>query len=159
GNDWFATNLTSGPSDLSQVSFYTYYPGEAKESDGVTCWGRSQGMGTTTYAASRGLSAGVWHKVELWMKLNTVGQANAVQRLWLDGAQKAEWTGLVLRTDNILKLNSMTIDAGSVVPQTEHAYVDDIMVLAAMPNGSSGSSGQTPPPSPAPVASVGVSLN
>src|SRR5262249_20503372 len=53
--------------------------------------------------------------------------------------------------------NSIMVDAGTVQKQTEHVYIDDIIVLPTMPSGSS--QGSTTPPAPAPVANVGVSLN
>src|SRR5262249_19441152 len=83
-------------------------------------------------------------------KLNTVGQSDGVQRMWLDGQLAGEWTGLTFRTDAVLQLNSLMLDGFAGAPQTQHLYIDDVSILPAMPTA-------TPAP-PAPVASVAVTL-
>ena len=153
GTDFFATSVVAGtatnPLDLA---FATYYPGMP------SCTGQSAGPGTTTsYASARRLTPGPWHQVAVWVKLNRVGQSDGQQVIWLDGAVVGQWSGLVYRTSTILKLNSLMLDAFAAAPQTEHAYVDDVVVLAALPAGVTLPG--TPPPPPAPVATVGVTLN
>ncbi|HEY2379357.1 MAG TPA: Ig-like domain-containing protein, partial [Gemmatimonadaceae bacterium] len=151
GSDFFATSVALGSAASNlDLSFSTYYPGMPPSTDGVSCFGQSQGT-ATTYSASRRLTRGAWHRIEFWVKLNTVGKSDGVQRTWLDGQLVGEWTGLILRSDGVLKLNSLMLDGEAIAPITEQLYVDDVQVLPAMP--------ATAPPPPAPVASVAVTLN
>jgi len=134
GTDFFATMLvTDQTGNPGQTRFYTYYPAMAREPDGVTCWGR-YGDGRETYVPPLALSLGVWHRVEFWVKLNTPGQANASQTFWLDGVQRGTWSGISLRSSDILRLNSvqLTFSSGGV-PQTQQLYVDHLVVATARP--------------------------
>jgi uncharacterized protein YjdB len=148
GTDFFAsmlvTDLVGNP---GPTRFYSYYPAMAREADGVTCYGRF-GDGRETYA-SQAMSSGVWHQVEYWVKLNTVGQANSVQTFWIDGVQRGNWAGLSFRSSSILRLNSVQLSFSTGgAPQTQHMYVDNLVVSSRMP-------GQSAPA--APVASLVVS--
>jgi hypothetical protein len=101
------------------------------ENDGVTCWGRHSGMGVTNYTGTSAISRGAWHRVEFWVKLNTPGQNNGVQRLWVDGQLRGEWTGLALRNTNLLRLNSITLEAslmGGAQAATRRLMVDNVVV-------------------------------
>ena len=154
GTDFFAATVETGSSSNAlDLAFDTYYPGMPREPDGVTCWGRTPSA-APTYAAARRLTAGVWHRVELWVKLNTVGQNDGIEQLWLDGALIGEWNGLVFRTSTLLRVNSLMLDGAAQAPQTQRLYVDDIELRTANPRGST----PPPPPPPAPVASVTVVL-
>src|SRR5207237_966499 len=71
GADFFAAMLVAESSGSpGPVRFYTYYPGMAREPDGVTCWGR-YGDGVATYTPPLTLSAGEWHRVEFSVQLDT----------------------------------------------------------------------------------------
>ena len=54
--------------------------------------------------------------------------------MWLDGQLAGEWTGLTLRTNNALELNSLMLDGEGTAPQTEHLYIDDVQVLSGTTN-------------------------
>jgi uncharacterized protein YjdB len=148
GTDFFAAMLVSDPvGDPGFTRFYSYYPAMAREADGVTCWGRF-GDGRESYL-QQGMSLGVWHHVEYWVKLNTPGQANSMQTFWVDGVQQGTWSGLSFRSSTILTLNSVQLtfsNGGS--PQTEHFYVDNLVVSSRLPGTDT---------SVAPVALVAVS--
>jgi uncharacterized protein YjdB len=146
GTDFFAAMLVTDPvGSPGPTRFYSYYPAMAREPNGVTCWGRF-GDGTETYAPLA-MSRGDWHHVEYWVKLNTPGQANAIQTFWIDGVQRGSWSGLSFRSSSILALNSvqLTFSTGAA-PQTQHLYVDDLVVRTTQP----GSPGSQPPPVTAP---------
>ena len=131
GTDWFATNITTLPGgNPGLVRFYTYFPTMAREPDGVTCWGRYSGQGSTTYPDDANTMArGVWHLVEFYVKLNTPGNADAVQRMWIDGVLKGEWTGLSIRSSSILMLNSLTLEASAATESQQRTLdVDDVLV-------------------------------
>jgi hypothetical protein len=132
GNQWFATNIVMmGQQDPGPIRFYAYWPGMPKENEGVTCWGRLSGIGTTNYMNESPISKGAWHRVEFSVKLNTPGQANGEQRVWVDGVLRGEWTGLVLRNTNMLKLNSLTLELSKMDGSesvTRRMYVDNVVV-------------------------------
>lgn len=136
GTDFFATNIVTDPSGSpGPALFYSYFPAMSREPDGVTCWGRYSGQGTTTYPDSANtMSRGVWHTVEFWVKLNTPGNTDAVQRMWVDGVLKGEWTGLSFRSSAILQLNSVTLEASAfTTSQVRTLLVDDVLVTNAKP--------------------------
>lgn len=138
GSDFFTTSAvtepTGGTSTLTPpVRIYSYFPGMAREPDGVTCWGR-YGNGSEQYYAPTQMSFGVWHKVEFWVRINSIGQSNGAQRVWIDGRLEGEWTSVQLRTSTILKLNSLQLSFSSINPAAQHMYVDDILVLANKPS-------------------------
>ena len=154
GTDFFVTSVVAGAStDPLDLAFSSYYPAMPRNASGG-CSGQSAGS-ATTYAASRRLTAGVWHRVEFWVRLNTVGQSDGLQRIWLDGQLVGEWSGLTFRTSRILALNSVMLDGAATAPQTQHLYIDDVQLLSAPPTTQPP---PPPPPPPAPVAAVSVTL-
>lgn len=138
GSEWFATNLVMLPQeDPGPIRFYTYFPGMQPEGDGVTCWGRHSGLGVVNYTGTSTISRGAWHRVEFWIKLNTPGQSNGTQRVWVDGQLRGEWTGLALRHTNLLKLNSITLEGslmGGTQVLTRRLMVDNVVVAHARSN-------------------------
>ena len=81
----------------------------------------------------------MWHTLEFEVQLNDPGQANGVQRFWLDGVLRGEWKNFVFRTSTVLMLNALTLESsmnetqgGS--PQNQAMYVDDILVTTGRPN-------------------------
>lgn len=137
GSQWFATNVVMlANENPGPIRFYTYFPGMQTENDGVTCWGRHSGMGVTNYTGTSAISPGDWHRVEVFVKLNTPGQSNGVQRMWVDGQLRGEWTGLALRSTNSLKLNSLTLEGslmGGTQAATRRLLVDNVVVAQSRP--------------------------
>jgi hypothetical protein len=141
GTDFFSTWLvmpTSNSNDVpSLLRMYTYYPGMPKQPDGVTCWGSYGLTDGATYATPPALTRGVWHKAELWVKLNAIGQANGAEKYWLDGQLVGNWPNMVLRKTTDLRLNRVMLGfshagAGPAsVPRT--LYIDDLVILKARP--------------------------
>ena len=136
GTDFFAAMLiTEASGNPGPTRFYTYYPAMAREPDGVTCWGR-YGDGTERYTPPLTLTPDAWHHVEFWVKLNTPGQDNASERLWIDGAERGRWAGFSLRTSAVLRLNAvqLTFNRGvSGGPTAQQLFVDDLVVRSAGP--------------------------
>jgi len=141
GTDFFAAVVamlrTANP---GPTRFYTYYPAMARERDGVTCYG-SLGLRpgeAASYYEPTEITPGAWHHIEFWVVLNTPGQSNAVQRMWIDGVLRGTWSGISLRTSSILMLNAVTITnsiAGGSL-QTQRMWVDDILVARTRPGGT-----------------------
>jgi len=136
GTDFFAAMLTTEGGNPGATRFYTYYPAMAREPDGVTCWGR-YGDGSETYTPPLEMTRGTWHRVELWVKLNTPGQNNATQTFWIDGVQRGNWEGFSFRSSNLLRLNSVQltfnrgISGGSTV---QRLFVDHLVVTTGRPS-------------------------
>jgi hypothetical protein len=137
GTDFFiAMVVTEATGDPGDTRFYTYYPAMAREGDGVTCWGR-YGDGTETYVPPLALSSGVWHHLEFWVKLNTPGQSNASQTLWIDGVQRATWSGFSFRSGTELRLNSVQLSFNRGIsggPVEQHLYVDHVVATTVRPS-------------------------
>ncbi len=146
GTNFFTANVVTRAQSTLPLRFYTYYVGMARESDGVTCYGRygdSSDPGgapnpAAIYFPPLDVSTGGWHLLEFQLNLNTPGMANGSERMWLDGVEKGEWSGLVFRTSNILMVNAFTIESsmnetqgGS--PQAQTLYFDDVLVLSHRP--------------------------
>ena len=145
GTDYFNASLfadyNGNPGD---TRFYTYYPGM----NTAGCYGDT-GAGRATYTAPLAMTHGVWHRVDMSVKLNRVGYNDGVQRFYVDGVLRGEWRNMVFRTSNVLTLNSVTFDFGSQgAPQTQRLWIDDITVVAQ---------GSGTAPAPAPVTSVSLS--
>jgi uncharacterized protein YjdB len=145
GTNFFATNVVTLNQSTLPLRFYSYYVGMARESDGVTCYGRhgnNEDPGGTpnpaaSYFAPLDVSKNVWHLVEFEVTLNTPGQSNGVQQFWLDGVLKGEWSGLNFRTQSVLKLNALTLEASmngpNTSPQTQTLSIDDVLVATGRP--------------------------
>jgi hypothetical protein len=134
GTDFFMAMLIAEPGDNpGPMRFYAYYPAMRREPDGVTCWGR-YGDGTETYQPPMTLSPGGWHHVEFSVKLNAPGQANTTQTFWIDGVRRGTWSGLSLRSGDVLRLNAvqLTFNRGiSGGPAAQQLFVDNLVVTTA----------------------------
>lgn len=62
----------------------------------------SQNIGTKT-----AVRFGQWDKLKLYIKPNTLGQANGVVRFWINGVLKAEHTNVALREDVAVNPNKL----------------------------------------------------
>jgi hypothetical protein len=132
GSDFFSTTLIAEPT--GPLRFYTYYPGMAREPDGVTCWGRF-GDGGETYRPPLALTPDVWHRLEFLVALNTPGTADARQTFWVDGVERGSWAGISFRERPILRLTSLqlTFSVSGGVPRTQEVHVDSLTVLSSRP--------------------------
>ncbi len=131
GTDFALSNIVSGDIPGGGMTFYTYYVGEPKEPDNVTCWGR-YGTGVAQYYSPREIYRGSWHHIEFYEKLNTPGQNNSIQRFWLDGVLQGEWKGAVFRTIPDLLNTAFTIELStSGITSTQVFYIDDVKVYGS----------------------------
>ena len=136
GTDFFNAFLTTEPGtgDPGNMRFYTYYPDMSREPDGSTCWGR-YGDGSNSYSPPLTMTRGVWHRIELWVKLNTPGQYNATQKLWIDGVLRGTWSGFRFRNTTDLRLNAFLIIAlGQPASVVRKIQIDDIVISPAAPS-------------------------
>ena len=72
-----------------------------------------------------------WHRYEIEVQLNTVGQADGWQRMWVDGVLKIEHLNVRYRTTTGMKLWAVTIDTGNIPGGA--LYVDDVLVTSRRP--------------------------
>ena len=135
GTDFFATAAVLEPfqGEPAPMDIYTYYPGMPTTGG---CYGTNGTEVGAVYYPPRTLSYDVWHKVEMWVKLNTPGQHDGHQMLWLDGRLVGDWPNLVLRTSTILELNSLQLSFNVCcggATHTQDIYWDDVLVTTGIP--------------------------
>jgi len=104
---------------LQPLSFYTYWP------DMTCCYGNVQFQPSPKVAPV----TGQWQEVVFHIKLNTPGQSDGLQEVWLNGVKKLSQQNMRWRTTTDLRLNEVRFDnympGGS---QTQYLWVDDITV-------------------------------
>ena len=118
----------TGGGSPGPLSFYTYHMDMLAQSG--DCWGDA-GTGRATYGTGRSMSRGVWHRVELKVKLNTPGQANGWERMYIDGVMQGEWMNLRQRSTTGIKINALQLSAqtsGGAASATRTLHVDDVAV-------------------------------
>jgi hypothetical protein len=73
---------------------------------------------------------GQWQEVVFHVKLNTPGQNNGSQTLWLNGVKKIDVQNMRWRNTYDVTLNNIRFDnyMASGPSKTEHVWVDDVMV-------------------------------
>ncbi len=76
--------------------------------------------------------ANTWHRYELEVQLNTVGQSDGWQRIWVDGVLKVEHANVKYRTTSGMKLWAITFDTGTLTGSGAY-YVDDVVVATKHP--------------------------
>ena len=139
GTDFFVAGVPMDQNSGGRFSrFYAYYPAMPRQGDGVTCYG-SFGLGageSASYTEPSEVPAGGWHHVEFWVRLNTPGQSNGVQKFWVDGVLTGSWLGQSIRTSSVLMLNGATISASRGGGAAQEMLVDDVLVARARPGGT-----------------------
>ena len=132
GSDYFSSFVFADDGDPGPLRFYTYHLDMPRS--GTQCWGDEATSGM--YAGSGLLSRDAWHRVEFFVQANTPGAADGVQRMWIDGALRGQWTGLRFRSTSNLVITSiqLALYSASTVAQTQKLYVDDVVVTQAPPN-------------------------
>ncbi len=83
------------------------------------------------------VARGQWISVEVMMKMNTVGERDGEQALWIDGKCVGRWGGYRWRTNEDLKVNAVWLlyyitDAAvrrqRGEPKPEYVFFDDVVV-------------------------------
>jgi hypothetical protein len=122
GTDYFYAGLDPEEVNLptlQPLSFYTYWP------DMTCCYGNVQFQPSPKVA----LVTGQWQEVVFHIKLNTPGQSDGLQEVWLNGVKQLSQQNMRWRTTTDLRLNEVRFDdymPGG--PQTQYLWVDDITV-------------------------------
>jgi hypothetical protein len=69
--------------------------------------------------------------------LNTPGQSNGNQRLWIDGALRGAWSGLRFRSSSVLRLNAVQLTFSRSTAEASTAqklWVDNLVVSTRRPS-------------------------
>lgn len=136
GTDFFIAMVVTEPTgNPGPTRFFTYYPGMAREPDGVTCWGRF-GDGTEKYEPPLTLAPGAWHHIELVVKLNAPGESNGSQQLWIDGVLRGTWADMQFRSSSALRLNAVQLTFNRGIeggPTPQKLWVDNLVVSKRRP--------------------------
>jgi hypothetical protein len=123
GTDYFYAGVDpefiSGDAPLKPLHFYTYWP------DMTCCYGNRFYQSSPKIP----LVGGQWQAVVFHIKLNTPGQYDGSQTLWINGVKKIDVQNLRWRTTTDLRLNEIRFDDYmSQGPTTEHLWIDDVTV-------------------------------
>ena len=104
---------------LLPFSFYTYWP------DMQGRYGNVRAQSSPTIP----LVGGAWQEVVFHVKLNTPGQSDGSQTVWINGVKKLDQQHMRWRTTTDLRLNEIRFD--NYMPgglRTQHVWVDDVLV-------------------------------
>jgi len=122
GTDFFYAGVDPdfvGDDSLRPLSFYTYWP------DMSCCYGNR----FVQTAPQIPLIGGQWQEVVFHIKLNTPGQSDGSQTLWVNGVKKIDMQNMRWRTTTDLRLNLIRFSNWTQsAPIVEHVWVDDMTV-------------------------------
>jgi len=131
GTDYFYAGVDpefiNGDPALKPLHFYTYWPD-------MTCpplYPDDPCYGNPFYQTSPKipLGGGQWQEVVFHIKLNTPGQYDGSQTLWINGVKKIDVQNMRWRTTTDLRLNELRFDNYmSQGPTTEYLWVDEVTV-------------------------------
>src|SRR2546430_2200712 len=131
GSDWFYAGVDpEGDSvpRLGPFSFYTYWPDMPcpPQYPAQPCYGNV----LTQSLPEIPLDGGKWQQVVYHIKMNTPGQNDGSQELWIDGQRKIVEQGMRWRTTTDLQVNEIRFDnyMGDYAPQQEYLWIDDVTV-------------------------------
>lgn len=129
--EYFAAALTQSSSDW-KLRMYNYWLDQQKQQESPPlCYG-SSGLraGDSPQAVYHDLSfapqADRWYHYEIELHLNTPGQADGWEKVWIDGVLTIEHTNVRYRTDPLTRIWVVRFDVGSTTVGT--AYFDDVVV-------------------------------
>jgi len=104
---------------LQPFSYYTYYP------DMSCCYGNRWKQQLPKIA----LVGGQWQEVVFRIKLNTPGQYDGSQTMWINGVKQIDVQNMRWRTTTDLRINEVSFQ--NYMPgglKTQHVWVDDVIV-------------------------------
>ena len=123
GTDYFYAGVDPEEVDLptlQPLSFYTYWP------DMTCCYGNVLYQTLPKIP----LVGGEWQEVVMRISMNTPGQYNGSQELWINGQQKIVQPNMRWRTTTDLNVNNIRFDnyMGDGARQIEYLWIDDVTV-------------------------------
>ena len=130
GTDYFYAGLDPEEVNLptlQPLSLYTYWPDMPCPPlyPAEPCYGNILTQSSPKIA----LVGGQWQQVVFHIKMNTPGQYDGSQELWINGQQKIAQQGMRWRTGSNLRVNVIRFDNYmDKAPQTEYLWIDDVTV-------------------------------
>jgi len=122
GAEYFYAGLDPeevGLPTLQPLSFYTYWP------DMTCCYGNDGFQA----APKVPLVGGQWQEVVMHIKMNTPGQSDGLQEVWLNGVKKLSQPNMRWRTTTDVRVNQIRFDNYMPgAPQTQYLWIDDVTV-------------------------------
>ncbi len=150
GMDYFYAGLDpefqsqhGGVVGLYPFQFYSYWPGMWCPADynppTVTdCYGNlitQTGVGSTNGWNIYGLvttpepnTPGVWHEVVHRVKVNSIGNSDGLQEMWVDGVKVISQAGMSWRTSTALEINMFALEFYLTSAASGNAFVDDVTI-------------------------------
>jgi hypothetical protein len=128
GTDYFYAGLDpeyiQNDPTLRPFAWYTYWPDMS--CGGSLCYGNYIKQPSPQTA----LIPGQWQEVVFHIKMNTPGQYNGSQTVWLNGVKKLDKQNMRWRTTTDLKINEIRFDnyMGNYAPKTEYVWIDDLVI-------------------------------
>ena len=85
---------------------------------------------TTQTLPKSPLVGGTWQQVVFHIKMNTVGQHDGSQQLWINGVKEIDMQNMRWRTVSNLKTNEIRFDnyMGDHAEKREYLWIDDVTV-------------------------------
>lgn len=84
---------------------------------------------------SKLFTIGDWHNLEVWMKINDIGLANGAGKIWIDGIQTHDLTGLTFRSstnpDSFYRFHHDGVwggDIGQIRNRIDYTFLDHVYV-------------------------------
>jgi len=131
GSDWFYAGVDPEGNSVPRLgpfSFYTYWPDMPcpPPYPAQPCYGNVLTQSSPTIP----LAGGEWQQVVFHVKMNTPGQYDGSQELWIDGQRKIVQQGMRWRTTTDLQVNEIRFDnyMGDYAHQREYLWIDDVTV-------------------------------
>ncbi len=150
GTDYFSLGIdpewpgqNGNVTGLYPLQFYSYRPDMSCPADydpirNQDCYGA---LTTQTFPKVIN-TADSWHEVTVHVKLNTPGQSNGVQEMWIDGTQVITQSGIRWRDTDSVRLNQLNFSAYLTnAPKTEYIYIDDVVIWQPGVGGGQAGSG------------------
>jgi hypothetical protein len=116
GSDYFNAGSATLQPPPQEMILYTYYPD-------MPCPGFGQYFRTGV-----GLVPGTWTCIEQEILVNTPGQRNGLQRLWVDGTLVGEVLNMRWRDTTNIQTTAFQLSFSLSPPQSQRAWVDNVVV-------------------------------
>lgn len=130
GFDYFYAGLATlnwyRQPDPGEIILYSYFPDMVRAGDG-RYWGNFFFQADPREA----VQPGRWYCLELEVSANQPGYWDGFQRLWVDGAQKAEIRDMRWRDTDTLKINAVQLTFSGSVPKSKRVWIDNVVVSRA----------------------------
>jgi hypothetical protein len=133
--EFFALNLTQPSADNWQLRMYNYWLG-MQHGGPTLCYG-TYGLGpgdvpqVTYHDITYAPAESQWYLYEVELQLNTPGQSNGWEKVWVNGVLKIEHLNVTYRNNAATKIWGVTFDVGNTTVGT--AYIDDVLVTVPHP--------------------------